>query len=233
MDENAIVNSLSADLGMVIRNIENGKKDGFVKKNMYDYNWKPPDEGAHKANYNAVVDNSGNHIGLGMVIRDSTVEVLASCSQIFEANLSTKVAKLVVIHKCLQLCIDCGLVPCVIETDDASLVKWITEKDKWNSKGGTILYDISNLTSSIKGMAFRPVQKRLNKAAHELAKYALGIMKMFIGWKIFQVALVRRLRLICLVRGFLLLYFTVLLFFFLCFFPACCFLFIQKKIKKN
>ncbi|KAK3189428.1 hypothetical protein Dsin_028989 [Dipteronia sinensis] len=110
-----------------------------------------------------------------MVIRDSAAEVLASCSQILDVNLSTKMAKLVAIHKCLQFCVDCGLVPCTFETDNASLVKWITEKDKWNSDGGTILYDISNLNSTLKRMTFCHVQKRHNKAAIELAKYAWGI----------------------------------------------------------
>ncbi|KAK0605869.1 hypothetical protein LWI29_031662 [Acer saccharum] len=42
-------------------------------------------------------------------------------------------------------------------------------------KGGTIIYDILTMLSNLKGMAFGHVQKRFNKAAHELAKYALGI----------------------------------------------------------
>ncbi|KAK3198084.1 hypothetical protein Dsin_021499 [Dipteronia sinensis] len=154
------------------RSKEKRNMRGGVRSNVVITCWKPPECGDYKANCDAVVDRRGNCVGFGTVIRDSTGAVLASCSQIMEANFSIKVAKLVAIRKCLLFYVDS---PCVIESDEATVVKWINDGDRWNSDCDIILYDISTMISNLHGVTVRHVRKRFNKAAHALAKNALGI----------------------------------------------------------
>ncbi|KAK3192992.1 hypothetical protein Dsin_024302 [Dipteronia sinensis] len=157
------------------RSKEKRIRRGDVRSNVVITCWKPPEFGDYKANCDAVVERRGNCVGIGTVIRDSTGAVLAYCSQIMEANFSIKVAKLVAIRKCLIFCVDCGLTPCVIESDEATVVKWINDEDIRNSDCGIILSDISTMISNLHGVTVRHVRKRFNKAAHAQAKNALGI----------------------------------------------------------
>ncbi|KAK3200125.1 hypothetical protein Dsin_023540 [Dipteronia sinensis] len=69
---------------------ENSNMSGGVRSNVSISCWKSPGDGAYKANYDAVVERRGNCVGIGTGIRDSTGVVLASCSQIMEANFSNK-----------------------------------------------------------------------------------------------------------------------------------------------
>ncbi|KAK3206742.1 hypothetical protein Dsin_020788 [Dipteronia sinensis] len=157
------------------RSKEKSNRRGDVRSNVFITCWKPLEDGAYKANCDAVVERMGNCVGIGTVIRDSTSAVLASCSQIMEVNFSISVAKLVAIWKCLLFCIDCGLTPCVIESYEASMVKWINDGDRRNSDCGIILSDISAMISNLHGVTVRHVQKRFNNTAQALVKNALGI----------------------------------------------------------
>ncbi|KAK2657020.1 hypothetical protein Ddye_010072 [Dipteronia dyeriana] len=96
---------------------------------MIRHRWDPPNEGDYKANCDSVIDCMDGRIGVGIAIRDSGGKVLASCSQVFEATFRIKIAKLMAILKCLQFGYDCGLSLKVIESDEATVVKWINDGD--------------------------------------------------------------------------------------------------------
>ncbi|KAK0580997.1 hypothetical protein LWI29_008684 [Acer saccharum] len=163
--------------------------------------WMPPDIGGYKSNCDAMVDRSGNWVGVGIVIRGPTGEVFAYCSQIMEANFNIKVAKLVSIQKCIQFGIDCGLSPCVVESNEASVVKWISDGERKNSEYGIILADISSTIYKLNGVTFSHVQKKgSTKWPKRLQSMRWEFLKMLSGWKIILGALVRWLRLISLAR---------------------------------
>ncbi|KAK3195180.1 hypothetical protein Dsin_026490 [Dipteronia sinensis] len=90
---------------------------------------KPPDHEYCKINCDAAVDNVGGFISIGSVIRDSTGFVMASCSQEICAGFSARVAEAMVI----QFAKDCGLLPCVLESDVAVVVKWVNEGNHLDS----------------------------------------------------------------------------------------------------
>ncbi|KAK3211391.1 hypothetical protein Dsin_016097 [Dipteronia sinensis] len=165
----------SKDFMIDFRSLVRGSPRGEVRRNEVVCRWQPPEDGVYKANCDVVVDMGGNRVGVGTVIRDSTGAVFAFCSQILEANFTIKVAKLVAIQKCLHFGINCGLSPCIIESDEASVVKWINDGDMGNSVCDTLLSDISSTISNLNGVTFGYVHKRFNKVAQALAKNALGI----------------------------------------------------------
>ncbi|KAK2647826.1 hypothetical protein Ddye_015315 [Dipteronia dyeriana] len=85
------------------------KRREEATSSMIRHRWDPPNEGDYKANCDSVFDSLDSRIGVGIAIRDSRGNVLASCSQVFEATFRIKIAKLMAILKCLQFGYDCGL----------------------------------------------------------------------------------------------------------------------------
>ncbi|KAK3211194.1 hypothetical protein Dsin_015900 [Dipteronia sinensis] len=79
--------------------------------------WKPPDSGSFKINCDADVDASRHRIGIGIVIRDDSGFVMASCSQRVVATFDAQVAETLAIYRGIIFGKDCCLAPCVIESD--------------------------------------------------------------------------------------------------------------------
>ncbi|KAK3195373.1 hypothetical protein Dsin_026683 [Dipteronia sinensis] len=165
----------SKDFIADFRSLERGSPREGVQRNELFCCWQPPEDGVYKANCDTVVEMGGNRVGVGTIIRDSTGAVFASCSQILKANFSITVAKLVAVQKCLHFGMDCGLIPCMIESDEASVAKWINDGDNGNYECDTLISDISSTSSNLNGVTFGHIHKRFNKVAQTLAKNALGI----------------------------------------------------------
>ncbi|KAK3211950.1 hypothetical protein Dsin_016656 [Dipteronia sinensis] len=68
---------------------------------------------------------------------------------------------------------DAGMLPCVLESDAAVVVKWIKEGSHLDSLSGLILVEILGLLSSMGDVPINFVPRLANQAAHCLAKYAL------------------------------------------------------------
>ncbi|KAK1552584.1 hypothetical protein Q3G72_019588 [Acer saccharum] len=98
--------------------------------------WQPPDKDEYKTNCGAVVDNKSGRVGFRIIIRNSIGEVMACCSHSMEANLSNRTAKLMDIQRGIQFGLECGLTPSNIESDKATVVKWINTGLNRDSENG-------------------------------------------------------------------------------------------------
>ncbi|KAK1559588.1 hypothetical protein Q3G72_016156 [Acer saccharum] len=56
---------------------------------------------------------------------------MASCSQALDANLCLKAANLTAVLRSILFSRDCGLAPCLVEVDEATVVKWIVNDNYW------------------------------------------------------------------------------------------------------
>ncbi|KAK3220460.1 hypothetical protein Dsin_014430 [Dipteronia sinensis] len=130
-----------------------------------------------KLNCAAISDGRGTKIMIGAIIRDSMGEVMACCSQTVMANYPTKIATLVAIQKGLQFGTECGLIPDVVEVNEAEVVKWINNDLHRDSEVGSILLDIKKQIEGRKRMKFRQIAGSANKVAHVLANYSLNSME--------------------------------------------------------
>ncbi|KAK0602828.1 hypothetical protein LWI29_037353 [Acer saccharum] len=120
--------------------------------------WSSPRNGVYKANCDAIVDKNRDLTGIGIVIQDSKGEVFASCVQTLEAKLSIKASKIIVIVRSIQFVLDCGLEPCVFETDEATIVKWIKDDSHISSEYGVLLEDISSLSMKLRMVNFSQLE---------------------------------------------------------------------------
>ena len=75
-----------------------------------------PDLGSYKINSDAALDMVGHTVGVGVVIRNSDGLVMASNSQEIATTFSPQVAEAVAICRGLQLAVDSGLIPCMLES---------------------------------------------------------------------------------------------------------------------
>ncbi|TXG66459.1 hypothetical protein EZV62_007734 [Acer yangbiense] len=151
-----------------------GDKTNLVRgSNRENFVWKPPDVDVFKVNCSAMVDKSGWHIGIGIIIQDFNGEVFASCAQSIAANYNFKAGTLAVILRSIHFVLDCGLEPCMFEADDASVVKWFNDGSHSLSENGVLLDDIKFSSSLLRIMRLDYVPKKANRVAQGLAQYAL------------------------------------------------------------
>ncbi|KAK2658982.1 hypothetical protein Ddye_005515 [Dipteronia dyeriana] len=82
-----------------------------------DDRWKPPHERVYKINTDAAVAVGGGRVGIGIIIRDFTGNVMASSSQPVRVGYFVYIVKALAILRGLQLARDMRLLPCFIEYD--------------------------------------------------------------------------------------------------------------------
>ena len=158
----------------IIANIKNG--NGLMPTSKQKLGrWLLPVDGVYKANCAALVDRVGGQTSIGVVIRDSNGDVLASYAQTLLANMNSKFANLTAMLKNVQFSADYGLAPCIFEIDEALVVKWITESHCNFSENGVLLDDVKFLSSNLRNVNFVHTSKKTNGVAQTLAKHALEI----------------------------------------------------------
>ncbi|KAK2645056.1 hypothetical protein Ddye_020251 [Dipteronia dyeriana] len=89
---------------------------------MIDRFKKAPDQDYYMVNCSAVVDMGGCKIGISILIRNSKGAVMASCEQPMDANFDGPGADIMAVYKGVLFSLDCGLNPCVFESDMAVVV---------------------------------------------------------------------------------------------------------------
>ncbi|KAK3194636.1 hypothetical protein Dsin_025946 [Dipteronia sinensis] len=147
----------------------------LVRPSLNVFKWKPPDQGSYKINCKAVIDVRGGWIGLGIVIRDVSGLVMASCSLRIAAGVDVWAANSLAILKSIQFDSECGMFPFIIEFDAKRVVNWNNNSSHMNSNYGTILGDIDELSSHWSGSNINWVPAVCNTVALGLAKEALRL----------------------------------------------------------
>ncbi|KAK0573812.1 hypothetical protein LWI29_013953 [Acer saccharum] len=135
--------------------------------------WFLPPSGVYKINCDAALDGAGRKVGFSIVIRDGSGSVLACSSQVVTASFSALVAETMAIGRAIIFSRDCGMFPCILESDVAVVVNWILEGSHLNSVVGPLLEDIAGLRNLCGGLCVQFAPRSANKVAHVLAKQAL------------------------------------------------------------
>ncbi|KAK3187995.1 hypothetical protein Dsin_027556 [Dipteronia sinensis] len=149
--------------------------DKGVKNNLNEIQWQPPDQGWYKINCTAVMEERGGGFDLGIVIREVSGKVMASCSLQIAAGVDLWAANALAILKSSQFGKDCGLAPFTIESDSKRVVNWIKTASHLNSKYGAIPGDIDKVSTHWRGLGVTWVPSVCNKVALGLAKEALKL----------------------------------------------------------
>ncbi|KAK3232377.1 hypothetical protein Dsin_004258 [Dipteronia sinensis] len=145
----------------------NSRSDAAYRKEL---RWKVPHFGNYKVNFSAWAILGRRKIGIGIIIRNGVGDVMASCAQAIDRIFNGKVAGIVAMFKGILFSLDCGLRPCVFESDCLSVVDCISSGNFCKANFGHILDNISDLEKNNYRMDFKAISKAANRVARRLAR---------------------------------------------------------------
>ncbi|KAL5753363.1 hypothetical protein ACOSQ2_023870 [Xanthoceras sorbifolium] len=137
--------------------------------------WKAPPSDIIKINTDAAVDLNNSCFGLGIIVRNEEGLVLLSSSLFLQAGFLPEIAEATAILRGIQLALDAGLHPFVVESDNLNVVNLILAKEPPRSEIGLVISDILNLLVSVDFISISYVPRTVNSVTHDLAKFTLSI----------------------------------------------------------
>lgn len=140
-----------------------------------DQRWKAPPVDFVKINWDAAVDSVNRRMGIGVIVRDHTREVIATISAPKNYITAPDIAEAVAALKAVTFCRERGLSKVVLEGDALQVVTALNSSTgNWSSYGHLIEEARSQL-NDLHTWRVRHVRRHLNGAAHRLAKEALTL----------------------------------------------------------
>ncbi|XP_075648656.1 uncharacterized protein LOC142619445 [Castanea sativa] len=137
--------------------------------------WQPPLADLVKINFDGAVFSSANAAGIGVVIRDSSGQVLASCSQrLSQAYSSTEVEALAA-AKAVSFAAELGITKAVLEGDSLTFIKALSSDHSSLAAFGLIINDIKFSARNFDQLLHSHVKRECNFVAHCLARHEFDI----------------------------------------------------------
>ncbi|KAK3189303.1 hypothetical protein Dsin_028864 [Dipteronia sinensis] len=112
-------------------------------------------------------------VGVGLVIRNHSGVVMAAGLQYINASFSLMIAEAVAVLCGIDLAVEKGMLPIVIETDALSVVNLIRAGCPISSDIGMMIGDVIARLQNIIGSKVVFVSRTANYVAHILSKMAL------------------------------------------------------------
>ena len=125
--------------------------------------------------------SSTNKSGLGVVIRDSMGQVLASCSKVVNQVHSSSEVEAMAAGLALSFVAELGVKNAVLEGDSLLVVKALTDSESSMSHIGPLINDAKYYSYSFEKLLYSHVTRDCNSVAHSLVKHALNIQD-FLVW---------------------------------------------------
>ncbi|KAG7941873.1 hypothetical protein I3843_16G069700 [Carya illinoinensis] len=140
-----------------------------------DTNWKPPDVGVSKLNFDAAIDKVGNRMGLGIVARNHLGELLFSfsTSRLFSGTSDT--AEAAGLWKAMDLAVELGIRNVVYEGDAERIIKGVTEEKEAVAWMDQLFKDMRGRLLNRPDWSVQFIHREGNSVAYELAKRVLRI----------------------------------------------------------
>ncbi|KAK2664760.1 hypothetical protein Ddye_003334 [Dipteronia dyeriana] len=141
-----------------------------AKKGSTVTKWQPSDEGAWKINIDAATWYNKRIVGLGIMIRDKDGMDKVTASLKLQAMYDLLVAEALAIWKEMQLVVDSGLVPFLVESDSLQAIKLINSRTCSHADIGSIISMIITLLEKFPSCGVIHISRSGNSVAHKLAK---------------------------------------------------------------
>ncbi|KAL0002042.1 hypothetical protein SO802_015823 [Lithocarpus litseifolius] len=134
-------------------------------------NWKAPPLGFFKVNIDATASDDERKSCIGVVIRGSKGEILATSSKVFPVSFTAEISKVVAVLEGVLLAAKMEVTHAIIKSDALSIIQAIND----GVFGGELNHNIQNIreaASFLGWCSFCHLKKEGNKVAHELARVA-------------------------------------------------------------
>ena len=134
--------------------------------------WRPPIGSVYKLNFDAAIFDSTRSSRLGVIVRNSLGEVMASLLAHGPAMANSEEAEVLACQKAVEFAMDARFTDLVIKGDNAAVMKAITSPWLDRSRLGHIYDDIRTLVAGFRSCTIGCVKRSANFVAHSLARFA-------------------------------------------------------------
>ena len=135
--------------------------------------WSPPAEGGYKANFDATFFDNSELAVLGVVVRDSSGNIMGALSQKISRPQSMEHAEALVARRAVILVKELMLFQVCFEGDCQRVIQAINAPGACRTLFGHIIEEIRCFSSSLVSCSFIHVRREGNKLAHALARRAV------------------------------------------------------------
>jgi len=136
--------------------------------------WARPVGDLIKLNWDSAVQTWRKLVGIGVVARNSTGQVLASLCSVQRYISDSTVAEAYGARLAVEFGIFLGLRSIILEGDASEIIQALRSSDSVLGKFGSLISDAQNLLSSFGFYACTHVRREGNRVAHTLAKFAIS-----------------------------------------------------------
>ena len=135
-------------------------------------NWSPPPVENFKVNFDGAMFKEFRMAGLGVVIRNSLGQPIASLSELVNLPYSSDIVEAMAAARAIHFAQEIGLNSFILEGDSETMIKCLRSDDDSFSPFGHILAAAKATTETNCCISFPHIRRLGNSVAHNLAKHA-------------------------------------------------------------
>ncbi|XP_075665304.1 uncharacterized protein LOC142634963 [Castanea sativa] len=134
--------------------------------------WSPPPVGRIKVNFDGALFKDIGKAGIGVIIRDSNGQALASMSEQASLPFSPDIAEAMAAARAVSFAQELGYTSFILEGDSANIIATLSSEETSLSTYGHILSSAKATLGADSCISFSHVRRSGNCVAHNLAKHA-------------------------------------------------------------
>ena len=139
------------------------------------HHWQLPPQNMYKLNFDAAMFMEQQRSGVGAIIRNAQVEVMAGMSAKGPYVRNSEEAEALAYQQLVVFAMEAGFLELVVEGDNNTMMRAISGLSCHNSLLGHIYDDICVYLNGMQQTSVSCIKRRGNMVAHSLAKYARNI----------------------------------------------------------
>ena len=136
------------------------------------HQWRPPEQGIYKVNFDATIFKASNSAGVGVIILDWGGQAIGALSMSMPLANSAPDMEALACRRAVQFAVDLSLHRVIFQGDSAIVINAVSQENAALSSYGFIVKDILSLISSFLSFEFVHVPRSGNIVADALAKKA-------------------------------------------------------------
>ena len=136
--------------------------------------WSPPPDGSYKANFDAALFEELRCVGLGVVYRDHSGQVIAALSQRIGLPCTVEIAEALAARRAMEFARELSLFYVILEGDCLRVVQALNASGGCKTLYGHVVIETKRLGATLRHCSYQHVGRDGNKLAHCLDRRAVS-----------------------------------------------------------
>ncbi|XP_050259880.1 uncharacterized protein LOC126704942 [Quercus robur] len=137
--------------------------------------WEPPPPPLIKINFDGALFKDTEEAGLGVAVRDSHGNILASLAEKIRMPSSSDEVEALAAVRAITLAMDLNLPSFIVEGDSEVVISALRKKEDSFSSFGHLISSVKQILVNCNCISFSHTRRSGNSVAHSLAKFAKTI----------------------------------------------------------